>query len=172
MSEDRPDRPARSGQTQDPPPYRGYRGGRESPQSDPGPRGSSDPYELSDPDELSARDERRRPDRSNRPYTLYRSAPRGLMQRLRGEDGPGVIDRPSGGGGRGGGRGRDERSGEDGAEPRKVRWWRKRWTPFRILRWVVGICVFWLVLSLVLFLVSASIQSGGSLPASAHRALS
>jgi LCP family protein required for cell wall assembly len=172
MSEDRPDRPARSGQTQDPPPYRVYRAGRESPQSDPGPRGSSDPYELSDPDELSARDERRRPDRSNRPYTLYRSAPRGLMQRLRGEDGPGVIDRPSGGGGRGGGRGRVERSGEGGAEPRKVRWWRKRWTPFRILRWVVGICVFWLVLSLVLFLISASIQSGGSIPASAKRQLS
>jgi LCP family protein required for cell wall assembly len=157
-----------------------YRAGRESPQSDPGPRGSSDPYELSDPDELSVRDsrrrpdrdERRRPDRGDRPYTLYRSAPRGLMQRLRGEDGPGVIDRPAGGGGRGGGRSGEERSGEDGAEPRKVRWWRKRWTPFRILRWVVGICVFWLVLSLVLFLISASIQSGGSIPASAKRQLS
>src|ERR1700753_718642 len=85
----------RWGQTQDPPPYRVYRAGRESPQSDPGPRGSSDPYELSDPDELSA-DRRRRPAPGNRPYTLYRSAPRGLMQRLRGEDGPAVIDRPSG----------------------------------------------------------------------------
>src|ERR1700761_7278288 len=147
MSEDRPDRPARSGQTQDPPPYRVYRAGRESPQSDPGPRGSSDPYELSDPDELSA-DRRRRPDPGNRPYTLYRSAPRGLMQRLRGEDGPAVIDPPSrsgGPGGRGGGGGGRLRAGGDGAEPGKVRWWRTRWTPFRILRWVVGICVFWLL---------------------------
>src|ERR1700727_3472826 len=107
MSKDRPDRPARSGQTQDPPPYRVYRAGRESPQSDPGLR-SSDPYELSDPDELSARDQRRRPDRRNRPYTLYRSAPRGLMQRLRGEDGPGVVAPPAGGGERGGGRSREE----------------------------------------------------------------
>jgi LCP family protein required for cell wall assembly len=157
-----------------------YRAGRESPQSDPGRRGSSDPYELSDSDELPAPDERRRPDRANRPYTLYRSAPRGLMQRLRGEDGPGVLDPPSRSGGRGGGAsggGSDGgasgrlRSGGDGAEPGKVRWWRKRWTPFRILRWVVGICVFWLVLSLVLFLVSASIQSG-SIPASAKRQLS
>jgi LCP family protein required for cell wall assembly len=169
MSEDRPDRPARPGQTEDPPPYRVYRAGRESPQSDPDRRGSSDPYELSDPDE------RRRPDRGNRPYTLYRSAPRGLMQRLRGEDGPAVIDRPGGGGGRGGGgpgAGGRQRSGNDGAEPGKVRWWRKRWTPLRILRWVVGICVFWLVLSLALFLISASIQSGGSIPASAKRQLS
>jgi LCP family protein required for cell wall assembly len=101
------------------------------------------------------------------------------MQRLRGEDGPAVIDRPAGGGGRDGGRGGGgpgaggrQRSGNDGAEPGKVRWWRKRWTPFRIVRWVVGVCVFWLVLSLVLFLISASIQSGGSIPASAKRQLS
>jgi LCP family protein required for cell wall assembly len=184
MPEDRPDRPARSGQTEDPPPYRVYRAGRESPQSDPDRRGSSDPYELSDPDERRPNERRRpdqpaRPDRGNRPYTLYRSAPRGLMQRLRGEDGPAVIDRPAGGGGRDGGRGGGgpgaggrQRSGNDGAEPGKVRWWRKRWTPFRILRWVVGVCVFWLVLSLVLFLISASIQSGGSIPASAKRQLS
>jgi LCP family protein required for cell wall assembly len=96
------------------------------------------------------------------------------MSRLRGEDGTEVISRPSGGGGRGsgGGVGGGQRSGNDGVEPGKVRWWRKRWTPFRILRWVIGICVFWLVLSLVLFLVSASIQSGGSIPASAKRQLS
>jgi LCP family protein required for cell wall assembly len=161
-----------------------YRAGRESPQSDPDRRGSSDPYELSDPDERRPNERRRpdqpaRPDRGNRPYTLYRSAPRGLMQRLRGEDGPAVIDRSAGGGGRDGGRGGGgpgaggrQRSGNDGAEPGKVRWWRKRWTPFRILRWVVGVCVFWLVLSLVLFLISASIQSGGSIPASAKRQLS
>jgi LCP family protein required for cell wall assembly len=145
-----------------------YRAGRESPQSDLDRRGSSDPYELSDSEE------RPRPDRGNRPYTLYRSAPRGLMQRLRGEDESAVIDRPSGaGGGRGGGdTGGRQRYGTDSPEPGKIRWWRKRWTAFRVLRWIVGICVFWLVLSLVLFLVSASIQSGGSIPASAKRQLS
>jgi LCP family protein required for cell wall assembly len=96
------------------------------------------------------------------------------MERLRGEDRPVErIGRASGagGGGRGAGGGYDGRPDGDGAEPRKVRWWRRRWTPFRVLRWVVGICVFWLVLSLVLFLISASIQSGGAIPNSAKKEL-
>ena len=169
MSDDRPDRPGRAGQTEDPPPYRVYRAGRESPQSEPG-RGGSDRYQLSDPDERPARR------RADRPYTLYRAAPRGLMERLRGEDGPVErVGRASGGGGgrgAGGDGGHDGGPGEDGAEPGKVRWWRRRWTPFRVLRWVVGICVFWLLLSLVLFLISASIQSGGAIPSSAKKELS
>jgi LCP family protein required for cell wall assembly len=98
------------------------------------------------------------------------------MERLRGEDAPvervGRASGAGGGGGRGAGGGHDGRSGGDGAEPRKVRWWRRRWTPLRVLRWVVGICVFWLVLSLVLFLISASIQSGGAIPSSAKKQLS
>jgi LCP family protein required for cell wall assembly len=171
MSEDRPNRPGRSGQTQDPPPYRVYRAGRESPQSDPAREDSSDRYGLSDPDERPARR------RADRPYTLYRSAPRGLMERLRGEDGPAdrvgraSVSGSSSGGGRNGG-GHGGRTPDDGAQPGKQRWWRRRWTPFRVLRWVVGVCVFWLVLSLVLFLISASIQSGGAIPNSAKKELS
>lgn len=170
MSGDRPKRPGRA-QTQDPPQYRVYRAGRESPQSEPGRKASADRYGLSDDDERPARR------RAERPYTLYRAAPRGLLERLRGEDAP--VERKgrasgagAGGGGRGAGGGYDGRSGDDGAEPGKVRWWRRRWTPMRVLRWVVGICVFWLVLSLVLFLISASIQSGGAIPNSAKKQLS
>jgi LCP family protein required for cell wall assembly len=175
MSDDRPPRSGRAGQTQDPPPYRVYRAGRESPQSDPRPE-PSDRYGLSDPDERPA------PRRADRPYTLYRSAPKGLMERLRGEDAPAErvghaagAGAAAGSGGRGGG-GRDGHDGRggsgDGVEPEKVRWWRRRWTPLRILKYVVGVCVFWLVLSLVLFLISASIQSGGAIPASAKKQLS
>ena len=172
MSEDRPQRSGRSGQTQDPPSYRVYRSGSRDPIADPGDRRASDRYGLSDPDEdRPAR-------RGGRPYTLYRSAPRGLMERLRGEDAPaeqvGRAERRSGSGGRGGaggGRnGRGGRAGDDGA--RKVRWWRRRWTPLRVLRWVVGIVVLWLLLSFVLFMISASIQSGGSVPANARAELS
>jgi LCP family protein required for cell wall assembly len=175
MSDDRPDRSGRAGQTEDPPPYRVYRAGRESPQSEPRRAESSDRSGLSDPDQRPARR------RADRPYTLYRSAPRGLMERLRGENAPaervGHAAGSGGSGGSGGGRdgrgGRGGRSGSgDGLEPEKVRWWRRRWTPWRILKYVVGICVFWLVLSLVLFLISASIQSGGALPASAKKQLS
>src|ERR1700759_4745386 len=108
MSKDRPDRPGRSGQTQDPPPYRVYRAGQESPQSEPARRDSSDRYGLSDPDEHPAERpaDGRAPRRADRPYTTYRSAPRGLMERLRGEDVP--VERPgrrgsgSGSGGPGG----------------------------------------------------------------------
>jgi LCP family protein required for cell wall assembly len=167
MSEDRPDRPGR-GQTQDPPPYRVYRAGRESPQSEPGRSSGADRSGLSDPDDRPARR------RADRPYTLYRAAPRGLMERLRGENRPvDGVGRASGAGGGGRGRdgGYDGGSGADGAEPGKVRWWRRRWTPLRVLRWVVGIIVFWLVLSLVLFLISASIQSGGAIPSSAKKQL-
>jgi LCP family protein required for cell wall assembly len=170
MSEDRPDRRRRSGQTEDPPPYRVYRAGAESPKSDPRGRASSPPDDPAQPGE------RRRPDRGERPYTVYRSAPRGLMQRLRGEDGPaervsqGSGGGRGGGGGRRGGGGRDEWAAADGAQPRKVRWWRKRWTPFRVLRWVVGLIVCWLLLSAVLFFVSAQTRSG-NLPAGAKSQL-
>ena len=144
MSKDRPDRPGRSGQTQDPPPYRVYRAGQESPQSEPARRDSSDRYGLSDPDEHPA--EPRAPRRADRPYTTYRAAPRGLMERLRGEDVPvervGRAERAGSGSGSGGGRGGAGSrggTGADGEQPGKVRWWRRRWTPFRVLRWVVGV---------------------------------
>jgi LCP family protein required for cell wall assembly len=118
----------------DDPPYRIYRGG-----------GSDD----SAPEE--------------RPYTLYRSTPRGLRSRLRGEEESAELERDDRSPRRfGGGGGRFRGDG--------VPFWRRRITPLRVLRWVLGLIVFWLLLSAVLFLISAQIQSG-TIPQSALNAL-
>jgi LCP family protein required for cell wall assembly len=127
---------------EDPPPYRVYRGGG--------------------PDESSSEE---------RPYTLYRSQPRGLRSRLRGEEESAELDsdRPvrrfggpfGGGGGRGGGG-----PGDGDGLP----WWRRRVTPRRVLKWLAVAIVAWLLLSVILFLVSAQIQSG-TIPQSAQNAL-
>ena len=88
-----------------------------------------------------------------RPYTLYRSAPRGLRSRLRGEDDVAVADHgptPP----------RDDRR----RPPREG--WRHWFTPKRVLAYIGGAIVAWLLLSVILFLVSAQIQSG-SIPSSA-----
>jgi LCP family protein required for cell wall assembly len=90
-----------------------------------------------------------------RPYTMYRAAPKGLLARLRGEEETG-LPRP-------GKPGRDDRApGEERG--------RRRITPRRVAKYLAFAIVGWLVLSLVLFLVSAQIQSG-SLPNSADAAL-
>jgi LCP family protein required for cell wall assembly len=117
-----------------------------------------------------------------RPYKLYRSLPKGLRARLRGEeeilepgrgreDGPG---RPGGAGGAGGpgssGGPGDGGPGRGRALPR-LPWFRRHWTVRRVLRYLVLAVIGWLVLSLVLFLVSAQIQSG-SVPDSVSGALS
>jgi len=68
---------------------------------------------------------------------------------------------------------RDPGRGGPGRDPRRqtgVRWWRRRWTVRRVLRYLVVAIVAWLLLSLVLFLVSAEIQSG-SIPNSVQAAL-
>jgi LCP family protein required for cell wall assembly len=107
-----------------------------------------------------------RPGSEERPYRLYRSVPKGLRARLRGEDDlPPAPRRPrDGGGGRGGcGRGGSQGGG-------RVPWYRRKLTPKRVLIYVGAAIVAWLALSLVLFLVSAQIQSG-TIPASAQAAL-
>jgi len=107
-----------------------------------------------DPPYRTYRGERRaRPAADERPYTVYRAAPRGLLARLRGEQDNGLPDpeQPSRGGRRGGGGSR-------------------RITPRRVLTYLAIAVVGWLLLSLVLFLVSAQIESG-SIPASAQAAL-
>jgi LCP family protein required for cell wall assembly len=119
------------------PPYRVYRSGDE------GRPGPSDPAE--------------------RPYKLYRSVPKGLRARLRGEED--IAE--SGRGPDGGGPGRPGRRHD--VEP-GVPWWRRRWSVRRVLTYLVLAIVGWLVLSLVLFLVSAQIQSG-SVPDSVSAAL-
>jgi LCP family protein required for cell wall assembly len=99
------------------------------------------------------------PDEKRRPYTLYRAAPRGLRARLRDEEELRLED-----------------SRLPGEGPRR-RWWRrtkpgeKGLTPRRVLKWVGVAIVSWLLLSLVLFLVSAQVEQV-SVPDSAKAALS
>jgi LCP family protein required for cell wall assembly len=129
---------------------------------------------------------------AERPYNLYRSNPRSLGARLRGETDadlearsaeqsrrqpprpPRVPDPASGGRfrGRGGSGGPGGFGGADGpAGPRRRRWWhhipsfapslRPLWHPLRLLKYLIRFCVAWVILSIVLFFVSAS---GGNLP--------
>ena len=107
---------------------------------------------------------RSRQDPDPRPYTTYRAAPRGLLARLRGEEelalpesGPGGPDEP----GRRSRRGRGDR-GVPGE--------RRRITPRRVLKYVALAIAAWLLLSLVLFIVSAQTQQA-PIPASAQAAL-
>jgi LCP family protein required for cell wall assembly len=99
-----------------------------------------------------------------RPYTTYRSAPRGLRARLRGEDyDPLERERR---------RGRDGGDGGDGGRPatRPKGPWYKRITWKRGLAYLGIAIVAWLLLSLVLFLISAG--TGQGIPQSAQNALS
>jgi LCP family protein required for cell wall assembly len=100
-----------------------------------GPQGGSDPS-----------------DAEKRPYNLYRSLPKGLRARLRGEEEiePAQRRRGNGSGGRG--------QGPTGAPG--VPWWRRRFTVRRVLKYLVVAIVAWLLLSFVLFMISAQVQSG------------
>jgi LCP family protein required for cell wall assembly len=140
-----------------------------------------------------------------RPYKTYRSAPRGVVARLRGEsdteqlearaeklsrEAPAGGGTRSGGSGRGGaGRGGAGRGGAGGGgggaggggggaggggdqPPARRRGpfrrraglpRRPRFHPIRIAKYVVGFVIFWVLLSLVLFCISAS-QDAGNLP--------
>jgi LCP family protein required for cell wall assembly len=93
------------------------------------------------------------------PYKVYRSGPRGLKALLRGEDDV-ALPGPDGPGDDG--HRRNYRSGGDR--------WRGRITPRRVIKYLVLAIVAWIVLSLVLFVVSAQIQTG-TLPSGASAAL-
>jgi LCP family protein required for cell wall assembly len=98
-------------------------------------------------------------DLDQRPYKVYRAGPRGLRARLRGEDdvllpGPGGPDRDS-----------RDRSPSESGRPRNG-WALAR----RVAKYVVIAVVAWLLLSVVLFIISAQ-QEKGNLPASAQAAL-
>lgn len=92
-------------------------------------------------------------------YTRYRSRPRGLRERLRGEDAE--LDELGASGSGGGGPRRPGRHlprlrrgvGRDGGPARGV-------TPRRVLKWIALAVTGWLALSLLLFLVSAQIEQG------------
>jgi LCP family protein required for cell wall assembly len=111
-----------------------------------------------------------------RPYNLYRSNPRSLGARLRGETDADLEARaaersrqqPPRPPRSGAPRRRDRRYG--GAPPHRGGWrripglgpsLRPLWHPLRLLRYLITFCVFWIVLSIVLFFISAS---GGNLP--------
>jgi LCP family protein required for cell wall assembly len=93
-------------------------------------------------------------DLEQRPYKLYRATPRGLRARLRGEEenllpGPESPDR----------------------EPKPLRR-RDPWSiTRRVLKYLAIAVVAWILLSVLLFVISAQIETG-SLPASASAALS
>src|SRR5579884_3290941 len=78
------------------------------------------------------------------PYKIYRSGPRGLRERLRGEEDelrvPSEYRTYRGGG----------RTGP-----------RRRITPKRVILGLLALLVGWLLLSLVVFLISSSTQSSG-----------
>jgi LCP family protein required for cell wall assembly len=102
--------------------------------------------------------ERSGPSRDQRPYRTYRSSPRGLLSRLRGEDDVALPQGPDG--------------EPPGGKPRR-RWrggGRGGWTWRRGLKYLALLIGAWLLLSLVLFLISAQINQG-NLPASAESAL-
>jgi LCP family protein required for cell wall assembly len=96
-----------------------------------------------------------------RPYTTYRSQPRSLVARLRGETDPELEEE------------RAEllrRRGDDPREPRPRRTLRTGWTWRRVLKYVVLAVVAWVALSTVLFFVSAE-DHAGNLPAGADSQL-
>ena len=92
-------------------------------------------------------------DLEERPYKLYRAGPKGLRARLRGEEDELRVP-PDYRTYRGGGR--------EGP--------RRRITPKRVIVGLLLALVAWLLLSFVLFLISASVQSGG-VPSDAEAAL-
>jgi LCP family protein required for cell wall assembly len=130
---------------------------------------------------------------SQRPYNTYRSSPRGLGARLRGETDadlearaaersreqpprPARVEEPAGRrvgrrGGWSGGPGGPGGSGGSGGPTRPRRGFRRipgfrpalrpLWHPLRLLKNAFRLCVAWVILSIVLFVISAS---GGNLP--------
>jgi LCP family protein required for cell wall assembly len=94
-------------------------------------------------------------DLQDRPYRLYRARPKGIRAFLRGEEDISLGGQES-----------------DGNAPRRAPRERDGWAiARRVFKYVAIAVVAWLLLSLVLFIVSAEIETG-SLPASASAALS
>jgi LCP family protein required for cell wall assembly len=87
------------------------------------------------------------------PYKLYRSGPKGLKARLRGEDDELRVAPEY----------RTYRGGDRDRGGRRVSW-------KRVVLGLLAVLVGWLLLSFILFLISASSQSGG-VPADAEQAL-
>jgi LCP family protein required for cell wall assembly len=119
-----------------------------------------------------------------RPYRTYRSQPRGLGARLRGETDPEVgrrfeekqRARPAGlPGPAAPAKARRPGGLDPKAPPPSGSWfqrWRvKPWTWKRVIKYVIALPLLWIGLSLVLFVISAQTNSG-NIPASAQAQLS
>jgi LCP family protein required for cell wall assembly len=105
------------------------------------------------------------------PYKVYRSGPRGLRERLRGED-EALVPPSQGGDGNynrydGGGRRLRNPFRRDRGRPGE----RKKITPGRVIKWLVIAIVAWVLFSFVLFMISAQTRSG-NLPSGASSQLS
>ncbi|MGH2885960.1 MAG: LCP family protein [Solirubrobacteraceae bacterium] len=87
------------------------------------------------------------------PYKIYRSGPRGLKERLRGEEDELRVSPEY----------RRYRGGDRGGPRRRI-------TPKRVILGLLALLVAWLLLSLVVFLISSSTQSSG-VPSDAEAAL-
>ncbi len=119
-------------------------------------------------------------------YRVYRSQPRGVRARLRGETdsdlGRRAEEAERAGAARREARRAAERGGDSGGRRggRRVaqldrphglaRWGRHTWTPWRVVRYVVALLVAWVALSVVLFVISAE-DKAGNLPAGLAAAL-
>jgi LCP family protein required for cell wall assembly len=120
-----------------------------------------------------------RPGDSAQPdYNVYRSQPRGVLSRLRGESESDVGRRVEEAERRGATRretdGRDQaRRAVRGTERRRgpARWAPGTWTVRRAIKYIVSALVAWVVLSIVLFFISAETKKG-NLPAGLQAALS
>jgi LCP family protein required for cell wall assembly len=104
------------------------------------------------PYRVYGREGRSRPEADPRPYTVYRSRPRGLKALLRGEEEIGLP------------RGLDRGPREPRAPDKR------RVTAWRVAKYVALLIVAWLLLSLILFMISAEAEKG-NLPSSASAAL-
>src|SRR5438067_13672390 len=100
------------------------------------------------PYRVYGREGRSTPEADPRPYTVYRSRPRGLKALLRGEEEIGLP------------------RGLDRGPRRPTAPGKRRVTVWRVAKYVLVAIAAWLLLSLILFTVSAEVEKG-NLPSSA-----
>jgi LCP family protein required for cell wall assembly len=161
-----PDDPRKRAPYEDPPSYRVYRAGEDRPRKSTRPAAATPAGEdrqrrsgRPGDDPIADADGPRRPVRpdSEPTYKVYTSRPRGLRARLRGEEDT-ELPEPD----------RPERRRRDQLPRERRRWRRLTWR--RGLAYLGIAMVAWVLLSFVLFMISAQ-QQAGSISAAAQAAL-
>jgi LCP family protein required for cell wall assembly len=162
-----PDNRRKRSPTETPPDYRVYRAGEERPRKAPRPDAASAAGQERQRRTATPSAERpageNRPPRTaradpERPYKLYLARPKGLRARLRGEEDAALPDEP-----------RAPRRQRDQLPREGRRWYRPSWR--RALAYLGAAVVAWVFFSFVLFMISASDQSGSPIIAKAEAAL-